>query len=149
METHEFHCHSILGEINFGKIWMWKIAIFYNFRDSKLWILVNLGLEEWLLFAKKSKFRPSKSAKNDIFDHLNSQEVWSHVKSKWADMQIVIFPHCAALTSHFESFWIIVCYVRRKYYKMVYSYTNLNTPFLNSSWNENVSKICLNILLRN
>ena len=50
VEIQEFNCHPILREINFGKIWSTKIAFFYKLRDSKNWILVNLGLEKRLKF---------------------------------------------------------------------------------------------------
>ena len=60
-----------MRKINFGKIWISKIAILtiletLNFEFCWIWNLKNGS--NWL----KLKCRPSKSAKNDIFHHLSS-----------------------------------------------------------------------------
>ena len=51
---------------NFGKFKRSKNVIFGSFRDSEIWILLNLGLESCSNLLN-SKFRTSKIAKNDIF----------------------------------------------------------------------------------
>ena len=54
-------------KFNFGEFKQSKNDIYNSFRDSQLWILVNLGLEScsnWL----KIKIEQSKIAKNDIFE---------------------------------------------------------------------------------
>ena len=56
---------------NFGKFKQSKNVIFGIFRDSELWILVNLGLESCSNLLK-SKLRTSKIAKMTFFDRLNS-----------------------------------------------------------------------------
>ena len=75
-------CHSILCEINFGKIWISKIAIFtisqtLDFAFWHIWDLKN-GSN-----SPKSKFRTSKSAKIDICCLFELTKIWFHVKSKW------------------------------------------------------------------
>ena len=54
----------------------------------------------------KSKFRTSKSVKNEIFDLLNSPKF--DITWNLSGRQITTFPHSAALTSHSESFWSIL-----------------------------------------
>ena len=51
---------------NFGEFILSINAIFGNFRDAELWILVDLGLESCSNLPK-SKFRALKIVKNDIF----------------------------------------------------------------------------------
>ena len=69
-------------ESNFGEFEQSKNAIFGNFRDSRLWILVNLGLESWFNLLK-SIFRTSKIAKNDNFWLFEIPKTVFHVKSEW------------------------------------------------------------------
>ena len=69
-------------ESNFGEFEQSKNAIFGNFRDSRLWILVNLGLESWFNLLK-SKFRTSKIASNDNFGLFEIPKTVFHVKSEW------------------------------------------------------------------
>ena len=65
----DFTWNQILAHSN-GK----KMSFLAYFRDSELWILVNLGLEN---------FRTSKIAKNDIFGPFVFTKIWCHVKSEW------------------------------------------------------------------
>ena len=64
---------------NFGEFFQSKNVIFGKFRDSELWILVNLGLEccSNLL---KSKFRTSTIVKINIFGSFEFTKIWFHVK---------------------------------------------------------------------
>ena len=94
-ETFKMWCMvhiSNLGEINFGKIWISKIAI-CTISDTLNWTLIILGLEEWLKL--KSKFR---SAKNDISWPFELAKIWFHVKSKWQANCKISTPGCLNFT---------------------------------------------------
>ena len=74
-------CHSIWCEINFGMIWVLKIAIFT--------ILETLKIEIWQIWdyrngsnLPKLNFKTSKSAKNDTFWPFEFTKIWLHVKSE-------------------------------------------------------------------
>ena len=73
---------------NFGELKRSINVIFGNFRDSRLWTLVNLGLKSCSNLLK-SKFRPSKVVKNYIFwtfwirQNLISQNIG--VAVKWSN----------------------------------------------------------------
>ena len=67
---------------NFSEFKRSKNDVFGNFRDSKLWIWVNLGLES-CSNVLKSKLRTSKIAKKDIFGPFEIAKIWFHVKSEW------------------------------------------------------------------
>ena len=58
-----------------------KNVIFGKFRDSELWILVNLGLESCSNLLK-SKFRFFKIVKINIFETFEFTKIWFHVKSE-------------------------------------------------------------------
>ena len=77
----------------------------FNFRDSELWILVNLGLKSYSNFVKL-KFRTSKIVKIKFFDSLNSLKF--DFTSNLSGGKLIKFQQSQALTSHFESFWSIV-----------------------------------------
>ena len=59
-----------------------KNVIFGYFRDSELWNLVNLGLENCSNILKL-KFRVSKMVKNDIFGLFEFTKIWFHIKPEW------------------------------------------------------------------
>ena len=84
---------------NLGVYKQSKNVIFGNFRDSKLWDLVNLELKNCSNLLK-SQFRTSKMSKNGIFWAFDDIKIWFHVSNSC--------PYHAALTSHFENFWSIV-----------------------------------------
>ena len=92
-----FHVKSYFGEFSRA-----KNVIFGNFRNSKFWVLVNIGLEScsnWL----KSKFRTSKIAKMTFFDCLNLPKF--DFTQNQSGGKMIQFQQSQALTSHFESFW--------------------------------------------
>ena len=72
---------QILREIQFCQIQKSINVIFGNFRDSELWIWVNLGLESCSNLLK-SKFRTSKIAMNDFFGLFEFAKIGFHVKSE-------------------------------------------------------------------
>ena len=76
-------CLLILASNQFWQNLNLKNCHFYNFRDFQLCILVNLGFETYLKFTKKSKFRTSINAKNDIAWWFEFTKIWFYVKSEW------------------------------------------------------------------
>ena len=73
---------SFYVKSNFGKFKQSKNVIFGNFRDSELWLYVNLGFES-SSHLLKLKFRTSENVKNDIFGPSEFTKIWFHVKSEW------------------------------------------------------------------
>ena len=73
---------QILREVTFCELKRSKSVVFGNFRDSELWICVNLGLESCSNLLK-SKFRTSKIVKINIFGPFELTKLWFHVKSEW------------------------------------------------------------------
>ena len=67
---------------HFAKFKRSKYFIYSNFRDTELWILVNLGLESCSNL-QKSKFRTSKIGKNNIFGPFEFAKIRFHVTSEW------------------------------------------------------------------
>ena len=82
MKFDHFTTTQILREIKFWRIQTVQKFISGNFGDSKLWILVNLGLESCSNLLKL-KFRVSKIGKTDIFGLFEFAKIWFHVKSEW------------------------------------------------------------------
>ena len=81
-EIWSFYCHSdftwnqILANSKSPKM---SFLAFLN-RDSELWNLANLALENCSNLLK-SKFRTSKIVKNDIFGPFEFAKIWFHAKS--------------------------------------------------------------------
>ena len=79
-----FTANQILREMKVWRIQTIQKCHFGNFRDSELWILVNLGLES-CSNVLKSKFRTSKIVNINIFGPFAFTKIWFHVKSEWQE----------------------------------------------------------------
>ena len=87
---------------NFGKCKRSKNVIFCNFRDSEVWILVNLGLESCSNILE-TKIQTLKNCQKRDF-----LTVWIRQNLISCYGKIIKLQQSQALTSHFESFWSIV-----------------------------------------
>ena len=82
LKSNNFTATPILREIKFWWFHTVQKCHFWQFRQSELWNLVNLGLKVVQIY-QKSKFRTAKIGKNNIFGPFELGKIRFHVKSEW------------------------------------------------------------------
>ena len=114
-----------MKKLYFGEF---KWSIDGNFRDAKLWILVNLEHECCSNLLKNQNSEPLKLAKMTFLDSLISPKIdltWDLIGGK-----VIRFQQNHALTTHFESFWSIVHW--KAIFSITQNYISLELYVVNS-----------------
>ena len=106
MKFDHFTGTQILREIQFGKFKQSGNVIFVNFRDSELWILVNLGLESCSNLLKTQNSEIVKFPKLAFLDCLKSPKL--DFMKNLSGGKMIKLQQSDALTSYCESFWSMV-----------------------------------------